>query len=194
MTEKREQRFRNVVSHRQRGAVVVLEDIHDPHNVAAILRTCDAFGVQQIVCIYEKEVYANPRRVGRTSSGSANKWLDFTIYRTSGEAVEEIKKNKYRLFVTVLDESATPLYDTDMTIEPIALVFGNEHRGVSDIMRNAADEKVFIPMRGMVQSLNVSVTAAILLSEMTKQRRVSGRDFSLARGEQEALLGDFLGR
>ncbi|MEK7623110.1 MAG: RNA methyltransferase [Patescibacteria group bacterium] len=192
--DARREKIERVVQNRQRGVVVVLEDIHDPHNVAAILRTCDAFGFQQIVCVYEKEEYVNPKRVGKSSSSSANKWLDFTIYRSSAECASALKKAGYRLFVTMLDATAQSLYDTDMTTEPIALVFGNEHRGVSDVMCQASDVKLYIPMRGMVQSLNVSVTAAICLSELSRQRGASKKDYSLPKKEREKLAEDFLKR
>lgn len=183
-----------MIAKRQRGIIVVLEDLHDPHNVAAILRTCDVFGIQDVVCIYETEKYVNPKRVGRSSSSSANKWLDFTVYRSSTEAVQALKGNKYQLFVTVLDDTAQPLYDTDMTAEPVALVFGNEHTGISKTMLTVADKKIFIPMRGMVQSLNVSVAAAICLSELIRQRMASRKDFSLPAREQADLVKSFLER
>lgn len=194
MNTERREKIERVVQERQRGVTVVLEDIHDPHNVAAILRTCDAFGIQNIVCVYEKEEYVNPKRVGKASSSSANKWLDFTIYRSSVECAQALKAQGYRLFVTMLDETAASLYDTDMSIEPIALVFGNEHAGVSTVMCQASDVKLYIPMKGMVQSLNVSVTAAICIVELSRQRQASGKNFSLPASAQERLINDFLER
>ena len=190
--DARREKIERVVQNRQ-GVVVVLEDIHDPHNVAAISEPVMRL-VQQIVCVYEKEEYVNPKRVGKSSSSSANKWLDFTIYRSSAECASALKKAGYRLFVTMLDATAQSLYDTDMTTEPIALVFGNEHRGVSDVMCQASDVKLYIPMRGMVQSLNVSVTAAICLSELSRQRGASKKDYSLPKKEREKLAEDFLKR
>lgn len=186
--------MREVVTRRQRGVAVVLEDIHDPHNVAAILRSCDAFGIQRVALVYEKEKYMNPKRVGKSSSSSANKWLDFTVYRSSDACVKALKKDGYFLYVTTLGEGAVPIGDADFTKEPIALIFGNEHHGVSDVMRQLSDVTIQIPMRGMVQSLNVSVTAAIFLYELTRQREAGGKDFALQPKEQKKLVKDFLER
>ncbi len=194
ISERRRQKIQSVVNARQRGITVVLEDIHDPHNVAAILRTCDAFGVQEIVCIYEQEKYSNPQRVGRVSSGAANKWLDFTIYRSSTKAVAELKKAGYAIIATTLDVTSVPIFEIDFTTKPVALVFGNEHRGVSDVMCQASDVKIKIPMQGMAQSLNVSVTAALCLYEMTRQRQGSGKAYQLPAREKAKLIKDFLSR
>lgn len=194
MSSGRLDKIKRVVQSRQRGVIVVLEDLHDPHNVAAILRTCDAFGIQDIICVYEKEKYVNPKKVGKSSSSSANKWLDFIVFKSSSECVQYLKQNKYRIISTMLDEKAEPLSHSFFTDEPIALVFGNEHRGVSDIMATASDNKVYIPMKGMVQSLNVSVTAAICIAELSRQRQVSGNDFSLGSNEQKKLIDSFLER
>ncbi|MBP9694852.1 MAG: RNA methyltransferase [Candidatus Magasanikbacteria bacterium] len=194
MNERRKEKIERVVASRQRGVTIVLEDLHDPHNVAAILRTCDAFGIQDIICVYEKEKYVNPKKVGKSSSSSANKWLDFTVFRSSSECIQYLKQNKYRIISTMLDEKAEPLSDSIFIDEPIALVFGNEHRGVSDIMATASDNKVYIPMKGMVQSLNVSVTAAICIAELDRQRRETGKDFSFSDEYKQKLIADFLER
>ena len=191
---QRQKKIEQAVSARQRGIIVVLEDLHDPHNIAAILRTCDAFGIQEIACVYEKEKYVNPRRVGKSSSSSANKWLNFSIYHSSTDCIQALKDKNYRLLVTALDTNVKSLYDTDLAIEPIAVVFGNEHGGVSPMMLEASDQTIFIPMQGMVQSLNVSVTAAVCISELSRQRQKSGKDFSLSGKEKEALMKDFLER
>lgn len=184
----------DVVGARQRGVMLVLEDIHDPHNVAAILRTCDAFGVEEVALVYEKEKYVNPKRVGKSSSSSANKWLDFTVYRSSAACIAAVKKAGYTIVATALSDQSVPIERVDFTAEPIAIVVGNEHRGVSQAMRQVSDVAVQIPMRGMVQSLNVSVTAAICLFELTRQRTASGKDFSLPARKQKRLVKDFLER
>jgi tRNA (guanosine-2'-O-)-methyltransferase len=192
--DRRKEKIVSVVRSRQRGVAIVLEDIHDPHNVAAILRTCDAFGVQDVRLVYEKESFVNPKRVGKASSSSANKWLDFTVYRSSEECAKGLKKDGYLIYATMLAEDSMPIGEVDFTGEPIALVFGNEHRGVSNVMSQMSDVKVRIPMRGMVQSLNVSVTAAICLLELTRQSEASGKAFTLSAKEQKKLMKDFLER
>jgi tRNA (guanosine-2'-O-)-methyltransferase len=194
VSDARRRKITEAVLGRRRGITVVLEDIHDPHNAAAIVRTCDAFGVQRVICVYEREKAVNPKRVGRTSSSSANKWLDFTVYRSSADCIRALRAAGYRIVVTALAPGAVPLAAIDFTAEPIALVFGNEHQGVSAEMIAAADETLIIPMRVMVQSLNVSVTAAICLYEVLRQREASGKDFALSAEEQQRLTADFLER
>ena len=194
VSDHRRKKIQAVVQARQRGIIVVLEDIHDPHNLAAILRSCDAFGIQDVYCIYEKETYVNPKKVGRASSSSANKWLDFEIFRSSAECIKVLKKKKYRIIATALSDTARSIIEMNFLQTPIALVFGNEHSGVSATIFAAAVEHLIIPMRGMVQSLNVSVTAAICLYEVTRQRMMSGKNFLLSAKEQKRLMKDFLGR
>jgi tRNA (guanosine-2'-O-)-methyltransferase len=191
---RRKKKIEDVARARQRGLVLVLEDIHDPHNAAAILRSADAFGVQDVFVVYEQETYANPKRVGKSSSSSANKWLNFTVYRSSAACVAALKEKGYRVVVTALGPQAMPMSGVDFTDEPLALVVGNEHRGVSPDMLAAADVVMYIPMRGMVQSLNVSVAAAVSLYEITRQREASGKDFLLGAREAKQLMKDFFER
>jgi len=191
MNERRRIRITGVVENRQRDIVVVLEDIHDPHNAAAILRTCDAMGIQNVWFIFEKEKQYNPKRVGKASSSSANKWLDFQIFHSSEECVGELKKEGYTIIVTALNDKSVSLQEIQFSGEKIAVIVGNEHSGASDTVINSADVILRIPMLGFVQSLNVSVAAAMVLWEITKQR--NGK-FPLTQKEQQALLDDFLER
>lgn len=191
---QRQNRIRSVVAGRQRGLTVVLEDIHDPHNVAAILRSCDAFGVQKVFCVYEQEAYVNPKHVGRSSSSSANKWLDIEIFRSTAECIAALKASGQRILTTALGGESVSIMDVDFTRTPTAVVLGNEHRGVSDQLRQASDILFQIPMRGMVQSLNVSVTAGICLYELTRQRTMTRKDVPFSAKEQTKLIEDFLHR
>lgn len=182
-----------VVAGRQSGLVVVLEDIHDPHNAEAVLRTCDAFGVQDVYFIFEQEAYYNPRRVGKATSASANKWLTLHVCRSTRACLEALRAAGYQIAVTVVpDETTEDIFTADLTAERLAVVFGNEHRGVSPTAIEMAHRRLTIPMRGMVASLNISVSAAIFLFEITRQRLQSGGDFSLPADEQQALLEAFL--
>lgn len=183
-----------MVRSRQAGVVVVLEDIHDPHNAAAILRTCEAMGIQQVWFIFEKETPYNPKRIGKATSSSANKWLDFTMFSSAQACIEALKKAKYRIVVSALTEGAVSLERYHDPKTPLAVIVGNEHAGVSDVMRKSADTVLKIPMRGFVQSLNVSVATAILLWEITKQRVYDNTPTPLTDNEQQTLLNDFLER
>ncbi len=194
MEPRRLQRITDVVRSRQAGVVVVLEDIHDPHNAAAILRTCEAMGIQQVWFIFEKETPYNPKRIGKATSSSANKWLDFTMFSSAQACIEALKKAKYRIVVSALTEGAVSLERYHDPKTPLAVIVGNEHAGVSDVMRKSADTVLKIPMRGFVQSLNVSVATAILLWEITKQRVYDNTPTPLTDNEQQTLLNDFLER
>lgn len=190
MESKRIKRFREVAAKRQSGFIVVLEDIHDPHNAAAILRTCDAFGIQNVWFVFEKEKYYKPRRVGKASSSSANKWLDFEVLRSSEACLKKLKKQKYEIVATALASDAENMLKAKLAAQKIALVIGNEHRGVSDTVLKYADRIVAIPMRGFVQSLNASVTAALFIYEISRQRGAA-ISFRLSPLLQKRLVANF---
>lgn len=194
MEQKRIDRITHVAKNRLDNIIVVLEDIHDPHNASAILRTCDALGIQDVWFIFEKEERYNPKRVGKASSSSANKWLDFRIFDSASTATDELKSLGYRIVVTALTNTSVSLLEFRTTHEKIAVVVGNEHEGVSDTMLRKADDVLTIPMWGFVQSMNVSVATAIVLWEVTRQRRSTVsllKPFPEHRGK---LLADLLKR
>jgi tRNA (guanosine-2'-O-)-methyltransferase len=161
------------VAHRRQPGVVVLEDVHDPHNAAAVLRSCDAFGIQTVHFIFEQVAPYNPAKVGKLSSSSANQWLDFVIHSSTQACQEQLSKEGYTSVATVVDASGESLFDADLARGKWAIWFGNEHRGLTPAAVAGAERRIGIPMRGMVESLNISVTAAIFLFEMTRQRESS---------------------
>jgi len=169
----REIKIENMAKNKQ-PLVVILEDIHDPHNAAAVWRNCDAFGIQKVFLIFNKEVEFDPKIVGKESSSSANKWLNFEIFHGTKECLDKIKEQGYRIYATVLDEKAKDFSSPDFRFEEkAAIMLGNEHAGLSETAIKLADEKIYIPMMGMVQSLNLSVTAGICLFEYTRQRKIA---------------------
>lgn len=170
ISDARRTKIEAVAAGRQSGLIVVLEDIHDPHNAGAILRTCDAFGVGEVWFIFDQEKPYNPRRVGKSSSSTANKWLDYRIFSSASAAAAALKRKKYASVATALDARAKDLYEMKLDRRGLALWFGNEHRGLSPYAIRRADRVALIPMRGMVQSLNVSVTAALVIAEVARQR------------------------
>jgi tRNA (guanosine-2'-O-)-methyltransferase len=194
VTPKRLQKIKTVISQRQKDIVVVLEDTYDPHNAEAVFRSCDAFGIQNIYLIFENQKSFNPKKVGKSSSSSANKWLDFTIYNSTKECLEKLKEQGYTIIATALDEDSHSIYDTNFTIPKIALLLGNEHAGLTQTALDLSDQKVIIPMRGMVQSFNLSVTASIFLHEITKQRLPEIKKHTYSIKEKKALLDDYLKR
>ena len=193
----RQERIKRVIDSRQEG-VIVLENIADAHNAAAVWRSADAFGFQKIYLVFSVEKSFNPKKVGKKSSASANKWLSFKTFKNIDECYAELRKNGYKIYATVLDKEATNLQSSNFKLQKIAIVLGNEHRGLSDEAIKGADEKIYIPMKGMVQSLNLSVTAGILMYEVERQRSASARgygetkgDFKLTKKEKEELIKEF---
>ena len=170
-TKSRVEKIKKVVNYRQDDLTVVLENIHDPHNVSAIFRTCDAVGVYQVNLVYTIEKFPE---IGKKSSAGTRKWIEKRHFSSIKEAFETLKKEGFTIYASYLSEDAISLYDIDLT-QKVALVFGNEHRGVSEDVLKYADYKFIIPMVGMVQSLNVSVAAAVSLYEAFRQRLKKGK-------------------
>lgn len=169
-SERRLQKITKVVKSRQHSLRVVLENIHDPHNVSAVFRTCDAVGVPKVSLIYYLEKFP---KIGKKSSGSAFKWVEKEKFSSVSECYDSLRKGGYTIYASTISDDAIDLYKLDFK-KKIAIVFGNEHRGVSDLAAKLADKKFKIPMYGMVQSLNVSVAAAIVLYEALRQRMKKG--------------------
>ncbi|MEK7570185.1 MAG: RNA methyltransferase [Patescibacteria group bacterium] len=192
MQSKRQARLQHVASLRQAGFIVVLEDIHDPHNAAAILRTCDAFGVQDVWFIFNKEKAYNPKRVGKSSSSSANKWLTFRTFKSVAECKAALKRLKYESVGTVLRPGAEDFTKAKLTATKIALWVGNEHAGLSPEAIAVCDRLLMLPMRGFVESLNVSVMTAICVYEISRQR--FGKKYKWSTKDVEKLVTDFTQR
>jgi tRNA (guanosine-2'-O-)-methyltransferase len=169
-TEKRIEKIKWVLSKKQPSFRVILENIHDPHNVSAIFRTCDAAGIPKVSLVYNVEKFP---KIGKKSSASAYKWIEKEKFKTIEECYEQLKKEKFVIYASSLNGDAKSLFDLDFTNKS-AIVLGNEHRGLSNEAEDLADERFYIPMFGMVQSLNVSVSAAISIYEAVRQRKNIG--------------------
>ena len=182
-TERRQERVAAVLARRQPDLTVVLENVHDPHNVGAVLRSCDAFGVLGINLVYTVE--EPPDVFARTTSASAAKWVEHHFHASVGECYEDLRRQGFRILATGLGPVAINLYDVDLR-PPTALVFGNELRGVSEEARRLADGVIAIPMMVMVESLNVSLACAVALYEALRQRRVAG-DYDQAKLDEATL-------
>lgn len=180
-TEKRYSKIEKVVKFRQPSLTVVFENIHDPHNVSAIFRTCDAVGVPKIALVYTEEKFP---KIGKKSSASALKWVKKEKYKNIKECYDNLHEQGFKVYASAITEGAKNLYELDLTVK-VAIVLGNEHRGVSDEAAEFADEKFLIPMHGMVQSLNVSVAAAVVLYEALRQRREKGMYGKSEMNEQD---------
>jgi tRNA (guanosine-2'-O-)-methyltransferase len=193
-TDRRQARIRAVLARRQPDLTVVLENVHDPHNVSAILRSCDAVGVLRAHVVYSVEE-PPAAAFARQTSASAAKWVDVVRHDSVRSCYETLRGAGFRILVTSLEPGSRSLYEWDLTA-PTALVLGNEMRGVSPEASELADGAIEIPMMGMVQSLNVSVASAVCLYEALRQRRESGAyDAARLDGEtQRAWEEDWLRR
>jgi tRNA (guanosine-2'-O-)-methyltransferase len=170
ITEHRKQRIREVLSRRQPDLTLVMDNIHDPHNVSAVLRSCDAFGIQSVHLYYTREEFPRP---GRKSSASASKWVDLHRHTSSQELAEALRARSMSILGARFSPQAVPVHTLDLA-RPTAIVLGNEHRGVSPELVPILDGEVYIPMQGMVESLNVSVAGAVMLYESWRQRNQQG--------------------
>ena len=165
-TEKRKQKIISVVHARQKSLRIVLENIHDPHNVSAIFRTCDAVGVTKVSLLYTVEKFP---KIGKKSSASAFKWVEKEKFKDVEACYNNLRTEGFLILASSICSDAVSLFDLDLT-QKTAIVLGNEHRGVSEEAVKLADKKFLIPMCGMVQSLNVSVASAVVLYEAFRQR------------------------
>lgn len=194
MPKDRKSKIEGVISRRQEG-IIVFEDIHDPHNAAAVLRTCDGFGFQKAHYIFEHEKKYNPKKIGKASSTSANKWLTIESFSSTRDCFEKLKKDGFKIYVTSLTppaggpKSLVNVYDKLPTLGPkIAIVFGNEFRGISEYASQNADYHLYIPMRGFVQSFNISVCAGLVLGELTRKRMEDGMEkYQISDFEKNSL-------
>jgi tRNA (guanosine-2'-O-)-methyltransferase len=165
-TERRLARLETVLRYRQPDLTVVMENIHDSHNVSAILRSCDASGVMGVQLIYTDTTFPD---IGKKSSASAKKWVERRRFKSVSECYNALHAEDFTVYATRLGEHTRSVYDLDLT-QKIAFVVGNEHLGVSDEAAERADGIIQIPMFGMLESLNVSVATAVLLFEAVRQR------------------------
>ncbi len=164
-------KLRRVAESRQPDLTVVLENIHDPHNVSAILRSADAVGVCQVQLVYTTEQFP---RLGRKSSASAQKWVVRRKFTSIEKCYDVLRNEGYKVLATQIGDKSRTVYELNLT-EKVALVFGNEHRGASKEAVRLADVAFMIPMEGLIQSLNVSVACAVSLYEAMRQRLQAGQ-------------------
>ncbi|MBD0295075.1 MAG: RNA methyltransferase [Flavisolibacter sp.] len=171
MTPQRQQKIEFVLSKRQNDLTVVLENVFDPHNISAVMRSCDAVGVQEIFVLNTK--IPQHKKWGSRSSSSAAKWLTIHQYEDAKGCFEALRRKYTLILTTHLSSDAVSLYELDLT-KKMALVFGNEHSGVSEEIRTMADGNFIIPQVGMIQSLNISVACAVTLYEAFRQKSNAG--------------------
>lgn len=171
MTPERKERLTSVLNKRQSDITIVLENVSDPHNISAVMRTADAVGVQELYILNTK--IPKHKKWGAKSSSSAAKWLTIHQFENAEECFLSLRKSYSTILTTHLSSDAVSLHSIDLT-KSIALVFGNEHSGVSEEIRALADGNFIIPQVGIIQSLNISVACAVTLYEAFRQKSNAG--------------------
>lgn len=174
MQPEREQKIRSVIRQSQPDLTVVLENIFDPLNISAVLRSCDAVGVREVFVVYTKK-YLDKRGLilGKRTSGGTFKWIDVYIFDDLEECFRRVRERYGRILATRLGEQSESLYALDLT-QPTALLFGNEDEGISAEALSMADGNFLIPQAGFAESLNISVACAVSLFEARRQRAEKG--------------------
>lgn len=187
ISETRRAKFDTVLDFRTRHITIALEDLYQPHNASAVLRSCDIFGIQDIHIIENKNAYT----VNKDIALGAPKWLNLHRYRkeenNSLDCIQKLKAQGYRIVATTPHEKDCNLEDLSID-KPLALFFGTELTGISDTVREHADEFVKIPMYGFTESFNISVSAALCLHTLKEKLHKSTANWHLNESEKDELL------
>lgn len=168
MTPERAAKIKKVEAQRQKTLVCIVESVDDPHNLGAILRTCDAVGVGEVHLVYPTKA-PRMRELRTNAAASAAKWLTIKKMTSMKTCISSLHRRGFNVLVTALADNGKPQWKWNLKGK-IAIAVGNEHSGASQDLLRLADGVITIPMRGMVQSLNVSVATAVVLEEALRQR------------------------
>ncbi len=175
MTPDRIAKIERAAALTQNDLTVILENVHDPHNIGAVLRTCESVGIREIYVIYNQPGRnVEQQYVGVNSASGSKKWVKVHFFEDVENCLSEVRKNYAHIYGTYLNTHAVSLYDLDLIL-PTALVFGNEKDGISDQLFSKLDGNFIIPQYGLVQSLNISVACAVSLFEASRQRMIAGK-------------------
>ena len=169
MIPRRYERLKQVLSKRQSDLTVITEDVHKPHNLSAIIRTCDAVGVLEVHAVNSNSEMPTYSPVAKGS----DKWVNLYTHPKLENAIAQLHQKKIKVYAAHLSNKAVDYRSIDYT-KPTAILMGAEKHGVSDLAANLVDGHIIIPMFGMVESLNVSVAAAVILFEAQRQRLAVG--------------------
>ncbi|QED36743.1 RNA methyltransferase [Antarcticibacterium arcticum] len=189
LTPGRRELFNKVIAQRTNHFTVATEDVYQLHNTSAVIRSCDVFGVQNIHVIEER----NRKKIDREIAMGAQKWVSLNRHHSSAECITHLKENGYQIVATIPHGKAVNLADFDIS-KPSAIFFGTEKDGLSQEVITAADAFLKIPMMGFTDSLNISVSAAIILQHLTQKIKESNIKWELTENEKNALKYDWLSK
>ncbi|BAO76853.1 TrmH family RNA methyltransferase [Winogradskyella sp. PG-2] len=179
LTDHRRARFENVLTQRTKHFTVATEDVYQLHNTSAVMRSCDVFGIQEVNIVEE----VNSKSIDREIAMGAQKWVDLNRYHTTKSCIEDLKTNGYQIVATTPHGEDCDLIDFDIS-KKSSFFFGRETEGLSQQVINNADCFLKIPMVGFTESLNISVSAAIILQYVTAQLRKSDIKWQLTEEER----------
>lgn len=192
VSEQRLARIDEVAKERTKYVTVAVEDIYQPHNASAIMRSAECFGIQELHIVENKNKYSPNMEITK----GASKWIDLVHYNKSEnntmDCVRALKKSGYRVVATTPHEKSRTIDKLDIAAGPVALFFGTELEGITDELRDNADELVKIPMYGFTESFNISVSAAICLYDLTTRMRESGVEWRLPEADLTRLKLEWL--
>jgi len=179
LTENRIERFNEVLANRTKHFTVATEDVYQLHNTSAVMRSCDVFGIQELHVIEEQNV----KRIDREIAMGAQKWVDLARHHSTKDAIKTITSQGYQIVATTPHQKDCDLADFDIS-KKSCFFFGRETDGLSDEVIDNADCFLKIPMVGFTESLNISVSAAIILQNVTQKLRASNLDWQLSHDEK----------
>ena len=182
LTDRRKETFEGVLSKRTRHFTVVTEDVYQLHNTSAVMRSCDVFGVQDLSIVEE----IHSKRIDKEIAMGAQKWVNLHRYNSVATCIDDLKSQGYQIVATSPHNQSVALHDFDVT-KKSAFFFGKERDGLSQIVLDAADVSLKIPMYGFTESLNISVSAAIVLQHVVTKLKQSDVDWSLTKDEKNVL-------
>ena len=178
LTNSRKAKFQSVLSQRTKHFTVAIEDVYQLHNTSAVMRSCDVFGIQEVNIIEE----INTKRIDCEIAMGAQKWVDINRYNSVNDCIKDLKQKGYQIVATTPHANNCDLHDFDVT-KKSSFFFGRETEGLSDAVLNNADRFIKIPMVGFTESLNISVSAAIILQYATKKLKQSHINWQLSESE-----------
>ncbi|MFT5104255.1 MAG: tRNA (guanosine-2'-O-)-methyltransferase [Candidatus Latescibacterota bacterium] len=182
LTERRRDLFTKVLSKRTRHFTVVTEDVYQLHNTSAVMRSCEIFGIQDLNVVEERL----GKKLDREIAMGAQKWVDIHRHKDVGDCIDSLRESGYQIIATTPHENSQMLADFDVT-KKAAFFFGTERDGISDTVMNAADGFLKIPMYGFTESLNISVSAAIILQDVVTKLKASEVHWQLSEEEKQEI-------
>lgn len=187
LTENRRLRFDTVLSQRTKHFTVATEDVYQLHNTSAVIRSCDVFGIQEVNIIEE----TNTKQIDREIAMGAQKWVDLNRYHSVKDSIKDLKQKGYQIVATTPHTTDCLLHEFDVT-KKSCFFFGRETQGLSQDVLDEADCFLKIPMSGFTESLNISVSAAIILQHVTTKLRQSDVSWQLTLEEQQEKRLDWI--